>query len=293
VTPDGRLTRAHAGHEADILWAVKGGGGSVGVVTALEMTLYPVSHVYAGVLFFGIERSSEVLQAWREWTNTVPDELTSLGRILRLPDLDEVPASLRGKAFAMVEAAYIGEERSGAELIRPLRDLGPEMDTFATIPAPALAQLHMDPEQPVPGVGDGAFLAALPPGAIDTVVALAGPNAESPLQTVEIRHLGGALAREAPGAGAQPKVDAAYVMFGGGIAPTPEMRELVRRDADVLKDALAPWHAGYDYYNFTESPAEAEVVLPHGSYQRLREIKATYDPDQLIVSAHPVRPARY
>ena len=93
-------------------------------------------------------------------------------------------------------------------------------------------------------------------------------------------------------AGAQPKIDADYVFFGGGIAPTPELRELASRDARVLKDALAPWHAGYDYYNFVETAAEAEVVLPAASYRRLREVKATYDPDQAIISAHPVRPAR-
>jgi hypothetical protein len=292
VTPDGRLMRADADHEADIFWAVRGGGGGIGVVTALEMTLYPAAEMYAGALLFPIERSSEVLHAWRQWTDTVPDELTSLGRILRLPSIDEVPAPVRGRAFALVEAAYLGDALSGAELIRPLRELDPEIDTFATIPAPALAQLHMDPEQPVPVVGDGAFLADLPPGAIDTILALVGPDANTPLQSVEIRHLGGALAREAPDGGAQPTIEASHVIFAGGITPTAEMRELARRDALVLKDAMAPWHAGYDYYNFTESPAEAEVVLPHVSYQRLREVKATYDPDQLIISAHPVRPAR-
>jgi hypothetical protein len=292
VTPDGRLVRADADHEADIFWAVRGGGGSVGVVTALEMTLYPVAELYAGALFFGIERASEVLHAWRRWTDAVPDELTSLGRLLRLPPIDDFPEPLRGRAFAMVEAAYIGDERTGTGLIAPLRELGPELDTFAMIPAPALAELNMDPESPVPGMGDGAFLSALPADAIDRILALVGEAAETSLATVEIRHLGGALARRAHGAGAQPKVEAEFAMFAGGFTPTPEARELVEKDARVLKDALAPWHAGYDYYNFVETPAEAEVVLPVTSYQRLREIKATYDPDQSIISAHPVRPAR-
>ena len=106
-----------------------------------------------------------------------------------------------------------------------------------------------------------------------------------------MKHLGGALSREAAGAGAHPKVDAQYVLFAVGIAPTPDLAEAARRKAQALKEALAPWHAGYDYYNFVETPAEAEVVLPPASYQRLREIKATYDPEQAIISAHPVRPA--
>ncbi len=148
----------------------------------------------------------------------------------------------------------------------------------------------MDPEQPVPGVGDGAFLADAPAGAIDTVLALAGPGTDTPLQSIEIRHLGGALAREHPGAGAQPKIDAKYLIFGGGFAPTPESSDAGRAHVRELKAALSAWHAGYDYYNFVETPAEADIVLPPASYQRLREIKAAYDPDQVIISTHPVRP---
>jgi FAD/FMN-containing dehydrogenase len=291
VTPDGRLVRADARHERDLFWAVRGGGGSVGVVTALEMTLYPVRELYAGALFFAIERSSEVLHTWRQWTDTVPDEVTSVGRILRFPPAPEVPEAVRGRALAVVEAAYLGDATSGAELIGPLRKLGPELDTFATIPAASLGQLHMDPERPVPGISDGASLGDTPAAAIDTLVELAGPEVDSPLLVVELRHLGGALGRDAPGAGAQPRIDASYVMFAGGLTPTPELETQVRAHVRAVKDALAPWRAGYDYYNFVETPAEAGAVLPDASHRRLRQIKAMYDPNQLIVSAHPVRPA--
>ena len=291
VTPDGRLVRADAHHEPDLFWAVRGGGGSMGVVSAIEMMLYPVSRLYAGTLFFPLERSAEVLHTWRQWTDIVPDELTSLGRILRLPPVPEVPQAVRGRAFVLVEAAYLGDAQAGGELLRPLRQLGPELDTFAVTPAPALAQLNMDPEPPVPGVGDGAFLADFPASAIDTVVALAGPDADAPVDSVEIRHLGGALSREAAGGGAQSIIDAKYAMFAVGFAPTPEQADVVRASVRAVKDALTEWHAGYDYYNFVETPAEGEVVLPLASYQRLQQIKATYDPDQTIISAHPVRPA--
>ena len=292
VTPDGHLVRADAGREPDLFWAVRGGGGSVGVVTALQMRLYPVRDLYAGALFFPIQRSAEVLHAWRAWTGTVPDEVTSLGRILRLPPLPEVPEPLRGRAFALVEAAYLGDAGTGAELTKPLRQLGPELDTFATIAAPALQQLHMDPDRPVPNQGDGAFLSDIPAAAIDAVVALAGPDADTPLLSVEIRHLGGALARPAPDGGAQPKVDAEYVIFAVGFTPTPDLTATVRAHAQTLKDALGAWHAGYDYYNFQETPALAGAVLPPASYHRLQQIKARYDPDQAIISTHPVWPAR-
>ena len=291
VTPHGHLVRADADREPDLFWAVRGGGGSVGVVTALEMRLYPVRELYAGVLFFPIQRTAEVLHTWRAWTGTVPDEVTSLGRILRLPPLPEVPEHLRGRAFALVEAAYLGNARTGSELIQPLRRLGPELDTFAMIPAPALAQLNMDPPQPVPIQGDGAFLADAPAAAIDAVVALAGPDADTPLASVEVRHLGGALARPAPG-GAQPSIDAKYVVFAGGFTPTPELASVVRGQAQAVKDALAAWHASYDYYNFEATPAAASAVLSPASYRRLQKIKASYDPDQMLISAHPVRPSR-
>jgi FAD/FMN-containing dehydrogenase len=292
VTPDGRLRRADADHEPDLFWAIRGAGGSVGVVTALEMRLYPVRELYAGALFFPVQRSAEVLHAWRAWTCTVPDEVTSLGRILRLPSVPEVPEPLRGRAFALVEAAYLGDAAAGAELIGPLRQLGPELDTFAMIPAPALQQLHMDPDQPVPGQGDGAFLADFPAAAIDALITVAGPDADTPLASIEVRHLGGALARPAPDGGAQTTIDAKYGMFAGGFTSTPELAATVREHAQAVKDALAAWHASYDYYNFEETPAPASAVLPPASYRRLQKIKASYDPDQAIISAHPVRPVR-
>lgn len=103
-------------------------------------------------------------------------------------------------------------------------------------------------------------------------------------------HLDGALAREAAVVGAYPRFDARYVIFAVGIAPAPELAEAARTHARALKEALPLWHAGYDYGNFVDTPAEA--VLPHASCQRSRETKPVYDPDQAIISARAVRPAR-
>jgi hypothetical protein len=180
----------------------RSGAAAAWVVTALEMRLYPVRELYAGDLFFPIQRAAEVLHAWREWTATVPDDVTSIGHLLRLPPLPEVPEPLRGRAFAILEAACLGDAGTGAELIGPLRRLGPEVDTVAMIPAAALGQLNMDPSQPTPAAGDGAFLADFPDAAIDALVAAAGPDAGTPPPSVEIRHLGGALARPVPEGGA-------------------------------------------------------------------------------------------
>ena len=134
------------------------------------------------------------------------------------------------------------------------------------------------------------LLADAPADLINTLVELTGPDADTPLLSIELRHLGGALAREVPGGGAQPTIDAAYLIYVAGVAPTPEVGDTVRTHARAVKDALTRWRADYDYYNFLESPADADAALPHGSARRLREIKAIYDPDQAIISAHPVRP---
>jgi FAD/FMN-containing dehydrogenase len=292
VTPGGDLVRADAGHEPDLLWAARGGGG-VGVVTALEMQLYPVRELYAGGLFFPVQRTAEVLYAWGDWTATAPDDVTSIAHLLRLPQLPELPEVLRGRAFAIVEAAYLGDADSGAELIEPLRRLGPELDTFAMIPASALGQVNLDPAEPVAAQGEGALLADFPAAAIDALVAVAGPDAETPPTSVEVRHLGGALARPAPGGGAQPSIDASYLFFAVGATPTPDLAGPVRAHVRAVKDALAPWHARYDYYDFEETPALAAAVLPPASFRRLREIKAAYDPDEVFIAAHPVWPTRH
>ena len=114
VTADGPIRRIDRDTEPDLFWAIRGGGGSFGIVTALEFELYPVRELYAGDLFFPIERAAEVLHAWREWVATVPDELTSVGRVLHLPPIPQVPEPFRGKSFGMVEAAFIGDEADGA-----------------------------------------------------------------------------------------------------------------------------------------------------------------------------------
>jgi hypothetical protein len=160
------------------------------------------------------------------------------------------------------------------------------------IPPPALGQLNMDPPQPVPSQADGGFLAGFPAAAIDALLAVAGPDAQTPPDSIEVSHLGGALARPAGGAGAQPSIDAGYLLIAAGATPTPGLASPVRARVQAVKDALAPWHASYDYYNSAETPAPASALLPAASYRRLQDIKAACDPDQVIISAHPVWPTR-
>jgi hypothetical protein len=292
VKADGCLVRADKDNEPDLFWAVRGGGGNFGVVTALEFRLHPIREVYAGMLVFPQERAEEVLKTWRSLVPSFPDEMTTVGRILNVPPLEEIPEAVRGRSIVVVEAIHLGDEAEGARLLQPLRDLGPEMDTIATVPAPALSHLHMDPEHPVPGEGDTLLLSDLTDEAIDSTLAAVGPGTGSALLSVEFRHLGGAIARPAPHHGALAAIDAPFVMFGVGMTVTPEMGAAVRASLERLMDSLAAYDAGQAYMNFVEKPAETGRLFPPTVYRRLREVKADYDPGELFRANHPIAPAR-
>ena len=124
-----------------------------------------------------------MLHAWRDWTETAPREITSVGRLMQFGDGPEVAELVRGRSFVVIEAAYLGAEADGAELIRPLRELRPELDTFTIVPPSALGHLHMEPEHPVARLADDGLVGALPAAAIDDLLAVAGPGSGSPLAT--------------------------------------------------------------------------------------------------------------
>lgn len=195
VTADGRQVVVDAEAEPELFWALRGGGGCYAVVTWLEFELYEVAEVYAGALLWPLERAQEILAAWAEWVTHVPDGLTSVARLLRIPPMPELPPAVSRRDLVAIEAAFIGTAGTGRRLLDPLRARRPEIDTFAAIPARALGALHMDPPAPVPATGDGMLLSELAGPAIDTLIDLAGPGAPSPLLSLDLRQLGGAMAR--------------------------------------------------------------------------------------------------
>ncbi len=283
VTADGRLHRVDRDSEPDLFWALRGGGGNFGIVTAIEFRLFPVSQVYAGILWFPVDRAGEVLAEWRAWTDGLPDETSSVGRILQLPPLEEIPEPVRGKSFVVVEVIHCGDENEGRNLVAPLRALGPVMDTIDRIPIQALSHLHMDPEHPVPGSGDGMTLDDVDAETIDAVVS---NSVGSPLLSVEIRQLGGEISRSLPEHGALASFGAPFIMYAVGIAPTAEALAAVQRSVATLRTALAPWESEHTYLNFTETKRKASTLWSETSYHRLRRIKATVDPLNLIRSNH-------
>jgi hypothetical protein len=292
VLADGRAVRADREHEPDLFWAVRGGGGSFGVVTALELRALPITDLYAGSLWWPIERGDEVLHCWRELAERgLPDELTTSARYVRLPNLPEIPEPLRARPFVVVEAYHLGVPAAADELLAPLRALNPENDTLDTIPIGTLSQASLDPAHPVPIVGDGMLLAELPSEAIDQLVQSAGAGIDSALLSIEIRQLGGELSRARPGHGALASIDARYAIFAVGVAHTAELGRAVRSDLERLQAAVAPWTSPRMFLNFAETPRRPAALWSEHGHRRLCQIKRRIDPNDMIRSNHPVAPA--
>jgi FAD/FMN-containing dehydrogenase len=290
VTSDGRVVVTDAHHDPDLFWALRGGGGNFGVVTAIEFELYEIAEVYAGMLAFPWERAREVLRAWRQWTRTAPEEITTAARILQVPPLPEIPEPFRGRGLVVIDGAYLGDEADAIEALAPLRALGPEVDTFAMMPPDQLLTIHMDPPEPVPNSGDGALLDVVPAEAIDALVHVAGPESGSPLLMVELRHLGGALARAGEGHGAVATMEGDYALFAVGMAPDADTAAIVDEHVDLVKTALCEWDAGRRYLNFSERPIDTRRAYTAAAYRRLQAVKTLVDPDDMFRANHPIAP---
>jgi FAD/FMN-containing dehydrogenase len=282
VTPAGDLVRADAQSEPDLFWALRGGGGGFGVVTAIEFSLYPLESVNAGWLVWPWEEARRVLTAWAEWTESVPEEVSSVGRLLQVPPLPEVPEPVRGRQLVIVEAAIMAGEDDARRLLAPLRELAPEMDTFAQQPPAGLAGLHMDPPEPVPGIGDGSLIDAFTPDAVDALLAVAGPGTGSPLLSVEFRHLGGALERSAEAGGALDRVDGRFLMYAVAVLMDPAMAGPLTEEVARANDAMAPWGRGRRFLNFADAPADTATMFSPEAFARLRQIRAAADPQRML-----------
>jgi hypothetical protein len=290
VTADGRLVRTDAEHEPELFWALRGGGGNFGVVTAIEFAVYPVAAFYAGALFFPFERAAEVLHAWAALLPTLPDEMMTWASIMHFPDLPDFPPHLRGGSFVVAMAAYAGAEAEGRALLAPLRDLGPAIDTLATVPPIELGNLAMDPPDPLPYLTTHHLLGEMSAATVDDLLAAAGPGSGSALALVQLRHMGGALARTAPGAGARATLPGEIALLGLGLVLDEEMGAAVESSLATLYDALLPYRVG-DYPNFVEEPADASGFFEADTWARLREVKAAYDSEDMFKANHHIPPA--
>ena len=259
VTADGSIVTASADEHADLFWALRGGGGNFGVVTALEFRLHPVARVYAGTSYFAIERAAETLACYREWIADAPDALSTAVLLTRLPE---------GGRVLAIRALHVGEADEARRLLAPLFAAagtpvvdGMRSTRFADAAMGGTAPRHVE------------LLDELPDAAIDTLV-----TAGSPVETVEVRHWGGAMAR--PGADAGPV----------GHRGVP-LSVILDARVPAVAAALAPHATGGSFLNFLADPSRTETAYTAADYAALREVKATYDPDNLLRIGHTIPPA--
>jgi FAD/FMN-containing dehydrogenase len=287
VTAAGEPRTIDAENDPDLFWALRGGGGGYAIVCAIHLDLVPIADIYAGALLWPAEVGADAVRLYRDWAAGLSEDVTTVVRFITPPPVPDVPEPLRGTPLLTIDGACIGDRESGEAAIAPLREIGePIMDTFDQIPAAGLCRIHMDPEQPVPGLGHHALLRELPDDAIEAFAAIAGPESETPLLLTELRHVGGALARPAADGGALSHLDAAFLMFGIGMPMTPELGEAITAQLDRFDEAMRPWAVEGGYFNFAERPCDVDAILPADVCSRLAEVKREWDPDGMFVANH-------
>ncbi|GIK36811.1 MAG: FAD-linked oxidase [Chloroflexota bacterium] len=298
VTADGRLLRASETENSDLFWGLRGGGGSFGIITGMEIKLYPVSTVYGGNLFYPLSMAKEVYARYRDWITSVPDELTSSIVIMNYPPIPEIPEFLRGQSFVIIRGLYCGPVQEGEALLQSWRDWrAPYFDGWRVMPFSEVGTVSAEPLDPMPIHSSGAWLAELSDEVIDILLRTVAPgsNGPSPLIFAEIRHVGGAVARVSPQASAYGNRDAAFLLHLLGVTPTPEAYRQLAQYTGQIKEQLRPYLTGGVYMNFLEgeeSQRRVESGYAPEAYRRLAALKAAYDPDNRLRSGFNIQPAR-
>ena len=293
VTADGRLRQVTATSNPDLFWALRGGRDNFGVVTGIEIDLMPVPTLYGGGLFFDFASAREVFATYVRWSAGMPDEMTSSVAVIAFPDASVLPPPLRGRHVVHVRVAYSADDLSaGKELVAPLRALNPFNDTVRELPCTEVGTIHNDP--PVPGAFESvtALLGELDADAVGAVLDLVGPHAPVP-HVVELRHLGGRLARPADVANAVGNRDAQYLLNVVSRLERADITDIRPAHARLL-EAIAPWSTGGRALTFLNGERDTRHVrsaYDPEDWRRLTEIKAVYDPRNIFRLNHNIPPA--
>ncbi|MFD0658160.1 FAD-binding oxidoreductase [Thermocatellispora tengchongensis] len=289
VTADGAIREVDATTDPELFWAVRGGKGDFGIVTEIEFGLVPVTTLYGGGVYFPGQAAAEVLHAYRQWVETLPEDTTTSVGLLRLPPDPALPEPLRGRFVVHLRYAHLGSAEEGAALLAPMRSAAPRLiDSVGEMPYTAVDSIYMDPTDPMPCHDRGTALSALPAEAVDRLLAVAGPGADVPVAMVDIRHMGGALARPAAVPNAVAGRDAAFSVYALGVLLGPAAGAVPAAVGAVI-DAVAPWSSG-SLINFL-GPADRERVRslwPEADLARLLAAKRRVDPYGIFTTGHSI-----
>lgn len=286
VLADGRCVTASATTNPDLFWAIRGGGGNFGIVTAFIYRLHRLCpQILGGLLIHDFDRAREVLRFYRSFSSMAPDEISTDTVFLTAPD---------GRRLVALSVCYIGPVAEGERALRPLREFGqPLQDLIAPVAYTAL-QASADPLF-VRGrryYWKAQFLKDLSDAAIDALVE-GYARATSPLSLAVLQQVGGAIARVPADATAYGNRDAAYDCFPAAIWEDPAEDERHITWARKFWEAMRPFATGGVYANNLGEEGEERVRAAYGdNYARLAAVKATYDPDNLFRLNQNIRPAR-
>ena len=291
VTGDGVVRRASATENPDLFWGLRGGKGTLGIVTAVEIDLVEQATLYAGALWFDAAAAPSVIRTWSLWSSLLPDAGTTSFAVMRLPDLPMFPEPLRGRTTVSVRFAWTGDPSEGAEMVQPLRALArPLMDTVRVMPYAEIGDVHTDPIDPMPLHEQHSLLADFGPEAAERLIELVGPHASTTLAVVEVRQLGGKVQDDRGVPSAFAFRDAGFSVFTLGVM-IPEIAQSVVSDSARVHSGLAPWAVDGGLPNFTDTagPVWAARVFTPDVARRLQTLSLVYDPDGVLLAARGVR----
>jgi FAD/FMN-containing dehydrogenase len=290
VTGQGDVLRATPDQHADLYWGLRGGKGTLGIVTAVEIDLPAPDAVHGGALWFDGADAGAVLRAWRDWGRDLPEHASTSIALMQLPPLPGVPEPLAGRLTVAVRYVSVADVATAEAALAPMRAAAaPLLDGVGPLPTAALASVHADPVDPMPTHEGSALLGELPDDAIDALLAVAGPGSGSVQAMVELRLLGGAIARPRhPGALCHREA-ALNLMCVGVLAPP--VAELVPSHTATVLRATAPWATGGLLPNFAASADPATVARCYDEDARhwLAALAEQYDPAGVLRIGQVVR----
>jgi hypothetical protein len=289
VDAAGDLRRVTATSDPDLFWALRGGGGDFGIVTAMELELHPVPHLYGGRLLWPIEMARPVLSAFAAVTDRAPDELTLWAHLFRFPPMPMVPEPLRGRAFVSVDVTYLGSAEDCEALLEPLREIPAQFsDSLGTVALSALGDIAAEPVDPMPTAELSGLLRDFDSVAVDRLLDVAGAGVDSPLAVVQVRHLGGALARAGEQDGPAGPITEPYQLFCLGVPMSPELGAAIDGAFGSVLQSLAGHLTGRTFFNFLGDDDEPGRAFSPATLARLRAVKRTVDPAGTFRSNRPV-----
>jgi FAD/FMN-containing dehydrogenase len=292
VLADGRIVTADKDHHPDLYWAIRGGGGNFGVVTSFLFKLHPISTVYAGPMLWELEQSAEVMRWYRDFITTAPDTLNGFFAFLKVPPGPPFPEHLHNKTMAGIVWCYTGPPDKAEEVFAPIRRVGTiALDLVGPLPQPAL-QSMFDALYP-PGFQwywRADFVKELSDEAIAQHVKH-GSTLPTLFSTMHLYPINGAAGRVGKNDTAWSYRDAVWNEVIVGVDPDPARAGELRDWTIAYWEALHPYSAGGAYVNMMMDEGQERVQAAYrDNYQRLVQVKSTYDPTNLFHVNQNIRP---